>query len=313
MHYNKKATWGSQVLLTFHPPMALPPELSQPTRSEDDRKSQAQRLTGEMERVLRDVALATESWVLHHQLHRMRKLARAERNARRGTRSEPPPIAEQIRHFSHAWRNHRLARKLFPAESERLLADVSAYDWNLRALRIDDHELDGAGWNLSKRRTALMVLEFLAIWLVLPFFLVIGILVNLPSILLLQALAMTASAEDKDEASIKLLVGAVVFPMTWLLAAFLVAWGGNLLAAGYPSIHCSPLLTGLIAFVLSCFGGILVIQFRQIASEARRALGVRFTLTRRRHAVKQLLEHRAALYDRMVDIDVRLEGHRAAD
>ena len=108
-------------------------------------------------------------------------------------------------------------------------------------------------------------------------------------------------------------VGAVAFPATWLVVAVLVAWGGNLLVAGYPTIHYSPLLTGLIAFALSWLGGILVVHFRQIASEAKRALGVRFTLTRRRQAVNQLLEQRAALYERFVDLDARLEGPRATD
>ena len=313
LHYNKKSIWGSQVLLTFHPPMALSTELSRPAQAAEERREQARNLTMEMERVMRDVVLATESWMLHHQLQRARKLARAESNARRGTRSEPPSISERVRHFSHAWRNYRLAKKHFPAEIERLLADVAAYDRNLQALRIEDHELDGAGWNLSPRKTALVVLEFLAVWLILPFFLVIGILVNLPTIVLLQLLAKTASAKDKDEASIKVLVGAVAFPFTWLAAAVLVAWGGNLLAAGYPTIHYSPLLTGVIAFGLSWFGCLMVIHFRQIASEARRALGVRFTLARRRHAVRQLLEQRAGLYDRLLDLDARLEHHRVTE
>jgi len=312
LHYNKKSIWGSQVLLTYHPPLELPPDIAWPAGYKEDRQEQARRLTREVERALREVVLATENWVVHHQLHRARKLSRAEGNARHGLRSKPPSISESMRHFSHAWRIHRLAKKYLPAELEQLGADLNAYDWNLRALRIEDHELDGAGWNLSKKKTILVVLEFLTVWLVLPFFLVIGILVNLPTFLLLQGLAKTASTEDKDEASIKLLVGAVAFPLTWLVAAVLVAWGGNLLASGYPTIHYSAVLTGLVAFVLSWFGWLLVIHFRQIASEARRALEVRFTLTRRRHAVKQLLEERARLYDRLVDIDTRLEGLRAS-
>lgn len=128
LHYNKKSIWGSQVLLTYHPPMALPPEFSRPAQSEEERRNRARQLTREMERVLRDVVLATESWILHHQLQRVRKLVRAESNARRGTPSEPPSISERVRHFSHAWRNYRLARKLFPADIERLLGEVAAYD-----------------------------------------------------------------------------------------------------------------------------------------------------------------------------------------
>lgn len=310
LHYNKKSVWGSQVLLTYHAPMALPNDLCQPSRSEQERMDQVRRLTEAMERQLRDVVLATESWAAHHQLQRARKLVRAERNARQGLRSEPPSISERVRHFSHAWRNFRLAREIVPAEFDRILTDLVAYDWNLKALRIEDHELDGAGWNLSTGKTILVVLEFLIVWLVLPFFLLIGLLVNLPAILLLQSLALSASARDKDEASIKLLVGSVVFPLTWLVAAILAAWGGNLIAAGYPRIHYSPFLTGVLAFGLSWFGGLLVLHFRQIASEVSRTLGVRFTLSRRRHAVRELLAQRASLYERFLALDGRLEEYR---
>ena len=105
---------------------------------------------------------------------------------------------------------------------------------------------------------------------------------------------------------IALLVGAALFPLTWLIAALLAAWGGTFIAAGYPEIPYSPVLTAIVAFVLSAFGGLLVLHFRQLTTELARTLRVRLTLTRRKHAVEWLLEERAGLYERFLVLDRKL-------
>ena len=121
-----------------------------------------------------------------------------------------------------------------------------------------------------------------------------------------------ASADKyKDEASIKLLVGAIVFPLTWLLVALLVAWGESTLAAAYPFVPYAPVLTGVGAFVLSAFGGVLALQFRQIATETLRSLRVRITLTRRKRAVQRLLKERSYLFEQFVMLDRELEAEMA--
>jgi 1-acyl-sn-glycerol-3-phosphate acyltransferase len=308
LHYDKKAIWGSRVLVTFHPPLELPAELAQPAVDEAERREQARRLTSELERILREVILATESWELHNLFQRVRKLVRAEGLARRGARSEPPDMAERVRHFGRIWNNYRRGIETHPRETSSLLSSVSFYDRCLRALGVEDHELDGATWKLSRRRTLLVLAQFLAIHLILPFFLLIGVLVNLPTMLLLQGLTKLTARMYKDEASIKLMVGALLFPLVWLGVAVLVAWGGGTLARVYPSIHYSPLLTGLVAFLLSAFGGLLALQFRAIASEVLRTLRVRIALTRRRHAVAWLLAERARLFDRFLELDQRISG-----
>jgi len=307
LHYSRKAVFGSQVLVTFHPPLALPSDLVTPAIEEADRQRQARRLTDEFDRVLRDVILATESWELHHAFHRARKLIRAEGLARKGTRSQPPDIVERQRHFGRIWKHYQISISSHPAETEKLLEGVAFYDTCLRALSIEDHELDGAAWMVSPRRTLLLLLEFLVVYLVLPVFLVIGILVNLPTLLLLQALTKAIAAKDKDEASIKLLVGALLFPLTWLLVALLVAWGQSALVAAYPRIPYAPVLTGIVAFVLSAFGGILAMQFRQLATETLRTLRVRLTLHRRSLSVEWLLEERQSLFDRFIALDRKLQ------
>jgi glycerol-3-phosphate O-acyltransferase/dihydroxyacetone phosphate acyltransferase len=306
LHYNKKAIWGSQVLVTFHPPLKLPDELAIPAEDDEERRYQARQLTTEFDRVLHEVILATESWDLHHLLHRVRKLLRAEGHARQGLRSQPSDIVERVRQFGRIWRNYDVARRTHPVETRKLLDGVEFYDGCLSALQIEDYELDGATWKVSPLRTALLVIELLVVYLLLPFFLLIGILVNLPTMLLLQGIAKTASSKYKDEASIKLMVGAVLFPLTWLVAAILVAWGGSTLAAAYPEIPYSSLLTAVVAFVLSAFGGLLVLHFRQLATELARTLRVRLTLTRRHHAVEWLLEERGSLFDRFLALDRQL-------
>jgi 1-acyl-sn-glycerol-3-phosphate acyltransferase len=313
LHYNKKSVWGSQVLMTFHPALSLDDDLAVPAEDPEARREQARRLTDRFDRVLREVVLATESWELHHLLQRARKLIRAEDHARRGAVSQPSDIVERMRHFGRIWKNYQVATESHPEETEALLASVEFYDRCLRALKIEDHELDGASWKLSTRKTLLLLLQFLVVYLVLPFFLVIGAVVNLPPLLLLQGLTKTAANKYKDEASIKMLVGAVLFPVTWLLASWLVAWGGGVLAASYPEIPYSPALTFVLAFVLSAFGGLLALQFRELATETLHNLRVRLTLTRRKHAVEWLQEERSSLFDRFIALDRKLGSPAKAE
>jgi 1-acyl-sn-glycerol-3-phosphate acyltransferase len=306
LHYTRKSIWGSQVLVTFHPPLELPEALAIPATESEERRYQARELTTEFDRMLHEVILATESWDLHHVLQRTRRLIRAESHARRGERSQPSDIAEQVRHFGRIWRNYRLARETHPVETRKLLDSVDFYDNCLQALEIEDYELDGATWKVSPLRTLVLIVELLVVYLVLPFFLLIGLIVNLPAMLLLQGITKLASKKYKDEASIKILVGGLLFPLTWLLAAALVAWGGNTLSAAYPEVPYSSLLTAAVAFVLSAFGGVLVLHHRQLATELARTLRVRLTLSRRRHAVEWLLEERASLFDRFLEADRKL-------
>jgi hypothetical protein len=144
------------------------------------------------------------------------------------------------------------------------------------------------------------------VYLVLPPFLVLGLLVNLPTALLVLAFSKAVSEKYKDEASVKLLVGSVVFPFTWLLVALGVAWGERTLTGVYPQIPHAPVLTGVVAFILSAFGGVLVLQYRQIATETLRTIRVHFTLARRRQAVERLLEERSHLFNQFLALDEAL-------
>lgn len=308
LHYSRKTIFGSQVLLAFHPPIQLPIELAEPASNDEERRRQARELTVEIDCVLREVVLATESWELHHLFQRARKLIRAEGMARSGTKSKPPDMTERIRHFASIWRGYRKGLRSHTAATVKLVADVASYDDEMRALRIEDHELDGTPWVSSPSRAFLLLLEFLLVYLVLPPFLLIGVLVNLAPTLLVVGVTKTVSEEYKDEASVKLLLGSVVFPLTWLLMAVLVGWSERTLAGVYPEIPEAPVLTGVVAFLLSAFGGLLALQYRQIATETMRTVRVHLTLARRRRTVQQLLQKRSDLFDQFLTLGRELES-----
>ena len=57
---------------------------------------------------------------------------------------------------------------------------------------------------------------------------------------------------------------------------------------------------------MSAFGGLLALQYRQIAAATYRTLRVQFTLTRRKRAVATLLELRGRLFDDFMALDEKL-------
>ena len=250
--------------------------------------------------------MATESWDLHHLMHRARKLLRAEGAARAGTKSEAPGIVDRVRHFGTIWKRYQAAIEKYPKETRHLLHGIARYDKLLSALRIEGYELDGKAWVASPRRAIWLVLEFLLVYFNLPPLLVIGVVVNLLPARIVTGFTKVVSRHYKDEATLKILGGAILFPLTWLLVAWLVGWGEGAVADLYPEVPRAPVLTGIIAIILSALGGLLALQYRQIATETYRTLRVQFTLARRKRAISTLLDMRGRLFDEFMALDQKL-------
>ncbi|RME24123.1 MAG: hypothetical protein D6798_11960, partial [Deltaproteobacteria bacterium] len=69
LHYDAKHAFRSNALVAFHPPIRLSDFLARsPTATEppDRHQQRVRKLTGEIDRVLREVVHATESWEVHH-------------------------------------------------------------------------------------------------------------------------------------------------------------------------------------------------------------------------------------------------------
>ena len=310
LHYDRKRLFGSNVLVAFHPILDLGPELEAPPPagvSAEERRDRYRRLTAEIERVLREVVHGTESWELYHLLHRARKLVRAERVARVGAASERPDMVERVLGFARLWSGYAARIESDPGKVRALMDRVRRYDDRLRTLDLHDHELDVSPGPGSLWQALLLIVQAAFVYFFLPALLVIGYAVNLPTALLVLAVAKLTSKKMKDEASAKVVVGAIAFPLTWLAAAVLVSRGWSLLHATYPEVPDAPLLTGILAFILSAAGGVVALHYWRLARATARAIRVRMTRASHGKSVRRLRKERAEIYGLVMELAEGLE------
>lgn len=310
LHYDRKHAYGSNALVVFHPPLELGAGLRTPPQTdatEEQKKERYRALTGELERALREVVHATESWELHQAMHRARKLMRAEWAHRRGAALSRPEMTEKVQAFSRLWWGYNERARTHPEDVRRMVARIESYDADLTALGIEDHELYGSRL-LSTRLAIRVVFQALLVYFVLPPILLIGYAVNLPAALLVLGISRWGARARKDVASLKLVVGAIAFPLAWLAAALLVAWGHTRLSALYPHFSEAPFRTGALAFALSGVGAFAALHYQRLARRTLRAIRVRLTRWRRGRALERLRSERAGLYDDLRELARGLEG-----
>jgi 1-acyl-sn-glycerol-3-phosphate acyltransferase len=310
LHYNKKGVFGSSALVSFHPPLELTPELVSapaPGESEETIRRRCRKLTAELGRVLHEVVYATDNWVLHHGMQRAVKLIRAERAARAGATLGRPKMVERVLAFSRLRTGYNVRARTHPEETRQLVVDILEYDEDLRALGIKDHELDESPRIASTWFTSILILQAIVVWLVLPTLFLIGFVVNLPTALALTALAKTTSKAYKDEASVKILVGAVAFPLTWLTVALLVAWGHTQIHTLYPQVPNAPVITGVLAFFLSALGGFVALMYQRWVAATLRSIRIRLTRARRSDSIARLRKERTTLFEHLMQLSVGLD------
>lgn len=305
LHYDQKQVFGSRALMVVHPPLTLPAELIEPLpdeASEEERREQVARLTAALEEVLETVVYATDSWEINRLMHRARRVVRTERAKRAGAVLGRSNMAERVLGFARLWAGYRERAESHPRETQEILERMRTYDEELRALGLADSDLDGDPPLRVIASLLHLAGQLLLVYLLLPPILVVGYLVNLPTALGVRAIARRTARRYKDEATIKLLVGALAFPATWLVTAVLVAWGQRHLSTLFPNIPEAPIRTGILAFVLSALGGVVALHYSRLLYVARRAVRVRLTRARRRKALERLRQERARLCDAILGL-----------
>ena len=305
LHYDRKHAFRSRALVHFHPPIALPPELDvTPPATEPDEtfRARARRLTEEIEKALELAVMPTESWEVHRLFHRARKLVRAERAARAGANPGRPRMLEKQVGFSRIWKGYRALRHSHPEDVEEVMDRVREYDADLAALRLEDHELDGDPRLGSSLLPIILIGQVLMVYVLLPPVLVLGIIVNLPAALLCLVLARKFARASKDEASIKVIMASILFPVTWIVTALLVTFGMVRLEAMFPGLPDAPVVAGLLTAGLSAIGLGVALSYRRLSHETMRALHVRFTRRMRAREIRRLRRERSALHDRLVSL-----------
>jgi hypothetical protein len=264
---------------------------------------------------LREVVHATDDWALHDLMQRTRRLVRAERAFRLDADPGKTTIGERVLGFSRVRQGYYelLARE--PEKVAELRKRVEVYDADLRALQLEDYELDRPPPLLPSWLGVLLVLQAIAVFFLLPPVIVLGYVVNLPTALLLGALAKLGAKLEKDEATIKLLVGLVLFPATWIAAGIAAAKLHEHLHALYPAMPDTPVLAGVMTAVLAGIGGATAVRYLGLAREVARGIRVRLTRRSRRLAVERLRRERAKLCDEITGLaaGIDLPGEVAPD
>lgn len=318
LHYDDKRSFRSYALVEFHPPVVLPPELdvvAAAGESAEAARERATALTDLIEAHLEAVVHPTESWELHHLMHRARKLVRAERAHRAHADPGRPDMQEKVLGFGRIWAGYNARLASHPDQVSAMLARLRRYDETLRALQVEDHELDAAPRLVSPWLGFLLLLQLATVYLVLPPILLVGYLVNLPVALLLIAISKLAARAYKDEATVKVLLGAVLFPLTWVAAGVMAARGNAWLRAALPGVPDVPVLAGVVMALLCLIGGAAGMRYLRVARETARAVRVRLLRRSRRRQIERLRVERRELFDGIMTLaeGLALPGHVAPD
>jgi len=308
LFYDRKRSFRSSVLVEFHPPIVLPPELQSPPESgapPEEHRRFYRDVTNAIDEALSRVIHATEDWSIHFLMHRSRKLVRAERAARNNSSPKKPTMAERVLGFERVWTGYQARLETHPKEVASLRAEIEDYDNDLRALAIEDHELDNDPRLASLGLIVILAMQVVAVFILFPPLLLIGYIVNGPTVGLLWLLARRFASKKKDEATIKALAGTVLFPLTWAI------WGGlsflsyEAIRSTFPSMPDNALASSLVTVWLGILGGALALRYLRLVRETSRAVRVRLTRKRRQDSVARLRSVRARLCD---SLDALAEG-----
>ena len=117
----------------------------------------------------------------------------------------------------------------------------------------------------------------------------------------------------KDEATIKVLLGVVLLPVSWGLVGWLAFRGSELLYRLDPALPDARWSAAIVVVSLGMVGGMVALRYLRLLGETLRAMRVRLTRGRRRHALIRLLTERAEIYEGFVDLAAALEPASEGD
>ena len=309
LHYDNKTAFRSDALVEFHSPLELPRELLAPIPEGDDDalRVRSGELMQVLEPVLQEATHATESWELNQLMSRVRSLMRAERGKRAGTTLRTADMTERTLGMSRVWKAYYARMQTEPERVQALLDRVSAYDHALREVKLEDDDLDKPPPIESKWLPVILAAQAAAVFLVFPPILVLGSLINAGPYFLTNLISRLASKQYKDTATVKLLSGLILFPLTWLIAALLVGLGQIELHESFSGIPRAPWAAGTTTFLIGAFGGALALVYLELVRRTWASISIRAKRQWGSTIIRQLLAERAVLYEAIEEMRAGLD------
>jgi hypothetical protein len=216
-------------------------------------------------------------------------------------------MAERALGMSRVWRAYYVRLESDPDAVQALLGRVAAYDAVLGEVKLEDNDLDKPAPLESKWIPLLLGLQAAVVFLVFPPVLVLGSLINVGPYFVSDLASKVASRQYKDTATVKLLTGMILFPLTWLTAALLVGLGQIELHESFAGIPRAPWAAGITTFLIGAFGGALALVYLELANRVWTSIKIRARRKWGATIIEQLSQERAALFEALETISQGLD------
>ena len=303
LHYNQKRGFRSKVLVVFYPPL----DVVGINHSFDDRSLGTEQLTERIEATIHEVIGATEDWETHHLMHRARRIVRSESRLDEEQSRDLSPLHERAVGFARIHKGYAERLRTDPQRIGELYVRLRDYNDDIRALGFHERELGAGEITVSPWIPVILVVQGVMIYLLLPPILMIGYAVNSVPALLLRAVCIWGAKDKKDEATIKLLGGVVLFPIFWIAAGVVTAMAHPWVAKLFPNIPATPLFAGVSVAILAAVGGAVAVRYLRLSKRLVRQVRVGFTRHRASESVYRLLAERRAIYEELISLREGLE------
>jgi len=313
LFYDAKNIFRSRALVLFHDPIEIPEELLSVAVTSGDKSRERERID-ELTRLIKDslaeASRVTENWELHELMHRTRKLVRAERAFRADEQLKRPDIEEFEAGFSRVWYAYQVRNKDAKHKTDLLIEKISNYDKRLRSAGLEDHELSEKSQLMSVTWITLVIAQLFMLYIFLPPILIVGYVINIVPYFVIHLVDQRYSKAEKDGASIKLMVGSVIFPVFWMGTGLLAVFTRYQLSSVFPNIPVSPGFTFWITILFAVVGGFLALRYTELSKDLIRSVKIRLTKTRRRAIVQDLRKSRSDIFDELMEMstDLNLPG-----
>ena len=248
-------------------------------------------------------------------MHRARRLIRADLAWQNGTDYRDPGLAESHLGFDRIWLGYKARMESDPKKITDLVKRLNRYNRYMGALGIDDHELSAKPGMGSPLLPLLFLGQAIAVYLLFPPILLLGTLINIGPYWLLNWITRKVADARKDEATVKLFAGAILYPATWIAVAIMAWIGHEELRSVFPGMPDLAVSVVIVSIAIGAFGGYLALVYSEMSAETYRAIRVRVMRHRRKAIIQRLLEDRSGLCSELIALGEGLDlpGRRMPD
>ncbi|HVD59524.1 MAG TPA: lysophospholipid acyltransferase family protein [Gemmatimonadaceae bacterium] len=287
IYYTAKGIFRSSALLYFGEPITVS---SEPLGAEGEPVQESVRaLTSRIQKSLADVTIQAD------EREALALVAQAEEVLSSEDPSADARLVDRFELRRRIMAGYTTLRERAPERLATVSARVAQYIVELRQSGLDPKTLKPPGDVLTRPGNPRVVKELDLLVLVLPLA-IVGTVVNYPVYRLVGFVTARLSRDDDDiVATIKIIAGALLFPLSWILLAILagIYWGA---------------WTALVTLILAPLTGYAALVFFERLSDsiggARALLMSRF----RRWGYLKLVAERSAIRDELAALAEEYEG-----